>query len=223
MKHYAIDEWADFTRGLLTPQQNSEMQNHAQSGCQNCRELLKFTAKLAGACARLVTHPVPESTVRLARAIFPARVSDRPKRGNRVPVELLFDSFLVPSPVGLRATWQLGWQGLYRAGDCSVDLRIEPELNSSRAAVIGQITNHVQPGTEMGNLAVSLRAGKQVVAETLSNRFGEFQLEYAEQPQLKLHISLQDSKSIQVPLRKFISDQPGARNRVSVRRTTEQQ
>jgi hypothetical protein len=72
----------------------------------------------------------------------------------------------------------------------------------------------------MGNLPVCLRSGKLVVAETLSNRFGEFQLEYAQQPQLRLCISLQDSKSIQVPLRKFISDEPVTRNRVSSRKRT---
>src|ERR1019366_9254626 len=104
----------------------------------------------------------------------------------------IFDSFLVPSPVGLRATWQVGWQGLYRPGDCSVDLRIEPELKSSRAAVIGQVTNPVPQGLGVGTLQVCLSAGKQVVAETLSNRFGEFQLEYDQQPRLKLSINLRD-------------------------------
>jgi hypothetical protein len=120
----------------------------------------------------------------------------------------------------LRATWQAGWQGLYRAGNCSIDLRIEPELSSSRAAVIGQITNHVLPQQEMGNLPVCLRSGKLIVAETLSNRFGEFQMEYAQQSQLRLCIHLRDSKSIQVPLRKFISDQPVAKNRASSRKRT---
>jgi hypothetical protein len=220
MKHYGIDQWADFTRGLLAGEQRAQMQSHLQGGCQKCHRLSDFATKLAAACTSLATHPVPESTVRLARAIFPVRVQDRPKRGNRLPIELIFDSFLAPSAVGLRATWQLGWQGLYRAGDCSLDLRIEPELNSSRAAVIGQIANHALPELEMGNLPVCLRSGKLVVAETLSNRFGEFQLEYAQQPQLRLCISLQNSKSIQVPLRKFISDEPVARNRVSSRKRT---
>jgi hypothetical protein len=222
MKHYTIDQWADFTRGVLAEEQRTPMQGHLDSGCQKCRQLSDFTAKLAVACTGLAMDPVPESAVRLAGAIFPVRVQDRPKRGNRVPVELIFDSFLLPSAVGLRAAWQVGWQGLYRAGDCSVDLRIEPELSSSRAAVIGQITNHVLPELEMGDLPVCLRSGKLVIAETLSNRFGEFQMEYAQQPQLRLCIGLRDSKSIQVPLRKFISDQPVAKNRVSSRkRTTE--
>src|SRR4030095_4909682 len=153
-----------------------------------CRELSDVTAKLAAPCSSLAVDAVPESTVRLARAIFPIQAKDRPKRGNRLPVELIFDSFLVPSPAGLRAAWQVGWQGLYRAGDCSVDLRIEPELKYERAAVIGQSTHHVLAEPHIGNPPGCLRAGKQVVAETVSNRFGEFQLEYDQQAQLKLYI-----------------------------------
>ena len=191
---------------------------HLQSGCQKCRQLSDFTTKLTDACASMATDAVPESTVRLALAIFPVRVPDRPKRGNPLPVELIFDSFLVPFPVGLRATWQVGWQGLYRAGDCSVDLRIEPELKAARAAVIGQITNHVQPEVVMGNLPVCLKAGKLVVAETVSNRFGEFQMEYDQQSRLKLCIHLRDSKSIQVPLKRLISDQPATQSRKSSRK-----
>jgi phage FluMu protein Com len=224
MKHYAIDQWADFTRGMLATEERMQMQAHLHGGCPKCRQVSEFTAKLTDTCTNLVAESVPESTVRLARAIFPVRVADRPKRGNRLPIELIFDSFLVPSPVGLRATWQVGWQGLYRAGDCSVDLRIEPELKSSRAAVIGQITNHVLPELEMGNLPVCLRSGKVVVAETLSNRFGEFQMEYDQQSQLKLCIDLRDAKSIQVPLKRFTSDQPVTKSRTSPRkRTSEKQ
>ena len=224
MKHYAIDEWADFTRGLVAGDNAAKMQSHLQSGCGDCRKLLDFTAKLTSTCTTLATGSVPESAVRLARAIFPVRMQDRPKRGNRLPIEMIFDSFLVPCAAGLRSTWQVGWQGLYRAGECSVDLRIEPELKSSRAAVIGQITNHVQPAVDMGNLPVCLRFGKQVVAETVSNRFGEFQMEYDQQAKLKLCIYLRDSKSIEVPLRKFTSDQPAAKSRTAaVRKLSDEQ
>jgi hypothetical protein len=213
MKHYAIDQWADFSRGLKAGAEQAEMQGHLQGGCAKCRELSEFITRLSATCSSVAAGAVPESTVRLARAIFPIQAKDRPKRGNRLPVELIFDSFLVPSPVGLRATWQVGWQGLYSAGDCSVDLRIEPELKSERAAVIGQITNHVLPELEMGNLPVCLRAGKQVVAETVSNRFGEFQMEYDQQAQLKLCIHLQDSKSFQVPLKRLNADQFARKSR----------
>jgi hypothetical protein len=223
MKHYAIDQWVDFTRGIVSGADTAQMLAHLQSGCADCRRLSDFTSKLSNTCTGLASAPVPDYAVRLARAIFPIRMQDRPKRGSRLPIEMIFDSFLVPSMAGLRSTWQVGWQGLYRAGDCSVDLRIEPELKSLRAAVIGQITSHVQPAVEMGNLPVSLRAGKVVVAETTSNRFGEFQMEYDQQTQLKLCIYLRDSKSIQVPLRKFTSDQPATKSRTTARKRSEAQ
>jgi hypothetical protein len=220
MKHYAIDQWADFSRGILVGEDSTAMQGHLNGGCTRCRQLWEFTSKLNETCARLGTTEVPESTVRLARAIFPVSAPERPTRGSRLPVELIFDSFLTPAPVGLRASWQAGWQGLYRSGDCSVDLRIEPELKSSRAALIGQITNHVAPETRMENVPVALKAGRAVVAETISNRFGEFQLEYDQQARLKLCIELRDSESIQVPLRRLTSETTAGQLRGSPRKRT---
>ncbi|HJZ98783.1 MAG TPA: hypothetical protein VKE70_19880 [Candidatus Solibacter sp.] len=209
MSHFAIDQWVDFTRGITADEERARMSTHLE-GCEECGRLAEFTDKLGRVYSSSAAVEVPEYALRLARAIFPVRASSRPKRGNRIPIELIFDSFLAPAPVGLRATWQTGWQGLYRAGDCSVDLRIEPELQSSRAAVIGQITNHLVPDVDMSNLPVSLRLGNQLVAETVSNRFGEFQMEYEERAQLKLCIHLADSKIIQVPLKKITAEQTGA-------------
>jgi len=219
MKHYAIDQWTDYTRGIQADNVRQEMQAHLSDGCSKCRETWEFTSKLTNTCKSLIRGPVPENVLRLARAIFPVRAQNRSKRGSRLPVELIFDSFLTPSPEGLRSTWQVGWQGLYRAGDCSVDIRIEPELRSPRAAVIGQITNHVAPESLMSDLPVSLRAGKVVVAETVSNRFGEFQMEYEQQAKLRLCIGLRDAKIIQVPLEKLTLEQTTAGSRVSHRKS----
>jgi hypothetical protein len=220
MKHYAIDEWADFSRGIVPAGERMQMEAHLGSGCATCRGLSEFSSKLTSTCGAMSGVQVPESVFRLARAIFPVRMLDRPRRGNRLPIEAIFDSFLVPAPAGLRATWQVGWQGLYRAGDCSVDLRIEPELKSSRAAVIGQIANHHLPEVQMDNLPVCLRAGKLIVAETRSNRFGEFQLEYEQRAKLKLCISLRDAKSIEVPLKKFTAEPPETQQRAAARKRT---
>jgi hypothetical protein len=43
-------------------------------------------------------------------------------------------------------------------------------------------------------------------------------MEYDQQSQLKLCIHLADSKSIRIPLKKFISDQPAAKRRTSPRK-----
>ena len=120
---------------------------------------------------------------------------------------------LAPSPAGLRASWQVGWQALYRAGDCSLDVRIEPDLRSSRAALIGQVSNHAAPDRQMSNIPVCLKAGNQIVAETRSNRFGEFQIEYDQQSRLQLHIYLEDgSRCIVAPLRKIAAEKSGTQD-----------
>jgi hypothetical protein len=212
-----MEQWVDFSRNLVGEEERNQMQEHLAGGCEGCGQLAELTQRLVNCCANIVTGQVPEATVRLARAIFPVRTPDRPKRGSRIPIELIFDSFLAPVPSGLRSTWQVGWQGLYRAGECSLDLRIEPELQSSRAAVIGQVTNHVCPSRAMDDLAVSLRAGDRIVAETVSNRFGEFQLEYEQKSPVQLVIRLQDSNLIQVRLKKLRFDHPATKSGVSTK------
>jgi len=152
----------------------------------------------------------PEGVTRLVKAICPARPQRVPRSVVRIPVELIFDSFLAPCPVGLRASWQVGWQALYRAGDCSLDVRIEPDLTSSRAALIGQISNHTSPDVRMDDVPVCLKSGNRVIAETTSNLFGEFQLEYDQQKRLELCIQLEGgSKRIVAPLRKIATEGAG--------------
>jgi hypothetical protein len=218
MRHYTLAQWVDFSRGVIATTDIGRMTDHLAAGCDRCRRDADFLEEVGVVCNRLDTQRVPDSVTRLAKAIFPVRLPSRPTRGTRLPIELIYDSFLVPAPAGLRATWQVGWQGLYHAGDCSVDLRIEPELKSTRASVIGQITNHVVPEVEMSNLPVILRAGKQIVAETLSNRFGEFQMEYELQSRLKLCITLEDRGThIQVPLKSLTSERPAGSSRIRPR------
>jgi len=213
-----MERWVDFSRNLTAGDERQRMLEHLAAGCEECSRLSELTDRLISTCGSISVCEVPEKAVRLARAIFPVHHENRPKRGSRLPVELLFDSFLAPVPVGLRATWQVGWQGLYRSGECSLDVRIEPDLKSSKATVIGQVASHVAPTEEMGNLQVSLRSGRRVVAETVSNRFGEFQMEYEQEPQLKLVVQLQDAHTIQVPLRKLSSDKPAAKSRASLKK-----
>jgi hypothetical protein len=214
MKHYDIIRWVDFARGVVTNEQEVRMREHLATGCVQCGQIVDFCSLLADTCRNTGPAEVPDWALRRAIAIFPVRSSRNVKRSHPIPVELIYDSFLSPAPVGLRSSWQVGWQGLYHAGECSLDLRIEPELKSSRAAVIGQITNRALPPIEVANIAVCLKLGKQVVVETVSNRFGEFQMEYEQQGRLQLCVYLEGgAKRIQVPLRKLAADHPLGGNR----------
>ena len=210
MKHFGILQWADLARGVAPLQESAAMREHLESGCAECRDAFEFCGALAGISKRMAVQQAPDWVARLVKAICPARPKRAPGSVVRIPVELIFDSFLAPCPVGLRSSWQVGWQALYRAGDCSLDVRIEPDLRSSRAALIGQISNHVTPDLRMGDVPVCLKAGNRVVAETTSNQFGEFQLEYDQQKRLQLCIQLDGGlKRIVAPLRKIASEGAG--------------
>ena len=223
MKHYGIIHWVDFARHVVTGEEELRMTEHLSAGCAECRQLLDFCNTVYETSRSAAPAPVPDWVVRRAKALSPVRTSARARRFSLVPVELIYDSFLAPAPAGLRSSWQVGWQGLYHTADCSLDLRIEPELKSSRAAVIGQITNRTAPHLEMNNIPVCLKLGKQVIAETVSNRFGEFQMEYEQQGRLHLCVYLDGgSKCIQVPLRKLAADYPVGGDRFAVKRNNKQ-
>jgi hypothetical protein len=216
MKHFGIIQWVDFTRGVTPEAEGIRMQEHLTAGCSECQGIADFCTKLAGVCRTMAPSRVPDAVVQQARSIFQARLIQRPQVQYRVPVELIFDSFLVPAPAGLRASWQIGWQALYRAGECSLDLRVEPELHTCRAALIGQVSNHDLPDREMLDIPVILKSGKVVVAQTRSNRFGEFQMDYEQQKRLQLYIYLDGgTKVIQVALKKLGTDRPGGGDRIS--------
>ena len=209
MKHFGIIQWVDFTRGVLPEADGMRMQEHLSSGCPECAGIAEFCNKLAGVCETLAPGRVPDAVVQQARSIFQAKLIQLPKRQLRIPVELIFDSFLVPAPAGLRSSWQIGWQALYRAGECSLDLRVEPELHTCRASIIGQVSNHDLPETEMTGVPVYLKSGKVVVAQTRANRFGEFQMEYEQQKRLQLYVYLENgAKCIQVPLKRLVAEKP---------------
>jgi hypothetical protein len=215
MNHYGICQWVDFVRGLTPDAEAIGMRRHLAEGCSNCGDLARFCDDLNQICSGMA-RPIPAWLTRKVKS-FVAPVTPPRRRLVLIPVELIYDSFLEPAPAGLRATWQLGWQGLYRAGNCSLDLRVEPELSTSRAAVIGQISNYVLPAESMQDVPVVLRSGKLIVAETRSNRFGEFQMEYRQDRKLQLCVYLEDgTQCIQVPLKRISSERDAVNGRLGL-------
>ena len=57
----------------------------------------------------------------------------------------MFDSFREPAMAGVRSGRQLARQTLYEAGDYTIDLRFEPDLDPAQVVMVGQIANRVVP------------------------------------------------------------------------------
>jgi hypothetical protein len=113
---------------------------------------------------------------------------------------LLFDSFRVPAIAGVRATAINARQMLYGIGSYRVDLRMEPQMDSDKVSLVGQVLNAADPVKAGAQVTVTLLRGSKVLAESQTNTLGEFQLECSLEGQLYLRLSLPRAREVRIPL-----------------------
>ncbi len=200
MSHYVAERWVDFVRNLLPEAERVQMQAHIDSGCERCRRELDLLRQVVNFSAVESTYRAPEELARMARAIYrpmsaPAGVL------RRLMGSLIFDGFGEPAMAGVRHAVPSGQQLAFNAGDYCVDVRVQGEINSSQVAMAGQIVNRKAPEDRLAGLPVALVSGRKIIAETLSNEFGEFSLEYTAVRKLRLQIEVSnEGVRIDLPL-----------------------
>jgi CheY-like chemotaxis protein len=119
---------------------------------------------------------------------------------------LVFDSFLQPSPTGVRSSHPTVRRLLYESDSLVADLSLEGQRDSQRIMLVGQVVDAAKPEPHMSSIPVVLQglAGLMGIART--NEWGEFNFEFNFEPGVSLEIgsrenywvsvSLPDSKSI---------------------------
>jgi hypothetical protein len=177
MEHYSMEKWIDFARGVVGPQDKAAMESHLKSGCKQCSRTLDLWKHVYEAARFGQASEPPDSAVRSVKANFALYGPRREKRGAKAIAKLLFDSTLGPLPVGVRSTASPARQLLFGIGTYRIDLRMEPQIDSQKVAVIGQVLHSADPLNGLGALPVSIVKGRKVVAETITSQFGEFNLE----------------------------------------------
>ena len=174
--HFSHEDWVDFVRGVLTPDQRRDIERHLDDGCQDCavqRDTWQTVTELAqvdhlfeppAAALRgaLVHYSIKRPVGRMARAFEVVRV--------------VFDSALVPMPAGVRSATSARRKVLYAVGDLLVDVQIESR-HATRTTVVGQVTAPKGLEDHAEGVPVVVLRQMKVVAEGTTNRLGEFQLE----------------------------------------------
>jgi hypothetical protein len=173
----------------------------------NSSWLFRFTES----AAREVT--VPDFVVNAAKSILAAKareMKDLPHFAlRRLRAVLQFDSMFDLQPAGARSL-PLGCSSrvlLFRAGEYSVNLRLEAEPEHLNWTLVGQLSNDDNPSDEMSNLPVLAMTGKKVVGKTFSNGFGEFIL--PDLPRQRLHLCVPlaaEGQQIDLALNRFLRD-----------------
>ncbi len=208
MSHYLAERWVDFVRGLLSEEERAAMKRHLDEGCESCRREVNVLQVMRNFAREEAWAEPPADAVRMAQAIYvpPPR---RERALRRLLGRLVFDNFAQPAMAGVRQSGASGQQMGFEAGPYYIDLRLEGEPESSRVALAGQIVSREEPGAPLGGLNVVLLAGRKVVAETVSNEFGEFSLEFSAAKNHRLRITLpQEGVQVNVPLAAHSEENP---------------
>jgi hypothetical protein len=207
MRHFTLDDWTDFARNIVERGKGTAMKGHLEAGCTSCAAVVSLWQRVYMMAGRELAYEPPEGAVRRSKATFSLHMAskNRPKRGVRA--KLLFDSFLQPQLAGVRSSEIAARQLLYGAGDYHIDIRIEPQEDSDKVALVGQVLNAADVENYIDQAPVILFQAGRVRAESLTNCLGEFRLECDLESGLQLRIRLPQGTELRVPLVELTLDE----------------
>lgn len=200
MRHYSQEEWADLARGVVSPEKKMAMQSHLDAGCGSCTSILNLWRRVRGIAQREAAFAPPDRAVRMVKGMFALHRPRKRRSKGAVSATLLFDSFSQPKLAGVRSGETAIRQLLYGVEEFHVDLRIEPNEDPVKVAVVGQVLNISDPDEKLGQIPVALFRRATLRAEAITNRFGEFRLDCLLESGLYLRVSVPDGPELRIPV-----------------------
>ena len=197
--HWSLGEVIDLARGLASADQKADLERHLEGGCQKCLQLRVFWDRLFRIAKREADFEPPSGAVRSAKALFSALPQTGPTTGIRKVARLIYDSCREPLPAGIRTIARGARQVMYKAGTFVVDLRLESQPDNNRVCLVGQILRQADPLKSVEDVPVLLVQENSNVAETTTNSFGEFQLEFEPNKKNRLSLVLNENRAIVIP------------------------
>ncbi|HXF06443.1 MAG TPA: hypothetical protein VNM72_13655 [Blastocatellia bacterium] len=176
-----------------------EIRRHLEAGCESCRHRLTQIRKLLSAVWDPCLIDPPIWLRRQAQALYRHHRQLQPSAEERATLAVLVvDSFAEGRLLGLRGTWPMSRQFLYRAGDYDVDLSVDYIEAKDAVDIIGQsmpITNDLR---SVAHATVELVKASTLAHITQANVFGEFILDGVQEGVYDLRIRLKD-QAIYIP------------------------
>ena len=200
MRHYSIEKWIDFARNAIGEDEKLAMQSHLETGCRACSKEFSMWQRLQQLARRESSYAPSNGAVRTVNATFVNRSAGRLRQAKAEVASLLFDSFRSPLLAGVRSAGSASQQLLYGVGDYRIDVRIEPQMDSEKVVLIGQVLNSADPDERLSAAPVTLLKGRKILAESVTSEFGEFQIECELQGSLRLVVLLHGRGEVSLPL-----------------------
>ena len=124
---------------------------------------------------------------------------------------LVYDSLREPLPAGLRADAHAARHAVFETADLFIDLRVEREHDRPSMRLVGQLTHRADANRMMTVSPVLLLDRTAVVGHAVSNRFGEFQMDYPPGRDLRLCIAFAPDHRVEVSLNQLAGGPPGTK------------
>jgi hypothetical protein len=208
MRHYSLEKWVDFVRGVIGEDEKVEMQSHLKTGCKACSKEMGIWQRLQQVARREPSYTPTAGAVRIVNSAFAKRPEGRLQPTKSEVASLLFDSFRSPQLAGVRSVATASQQLLYGAGDYRIDVRIEPQMDSEKVILVGQVLNSADPDELLSALPVSLLKGRRMLAESVTSQFGEFQIECGLEESFRLAVLLPGGREVSLQLVEPVGDRP---------------
>ena len=198
MNHFAIEDWADFARGLASADRKGAMQMHLDNGCGKCAGVVSLWQEILDLAAGESSYQPPESAVRTIKVSYVLEGLRKTfPRGAQI-AKLVFDSFRQPLPEGIRNLGPRARQLLYRAGKFAIDLRLDS--GPDRASLVGQVLDSTRPDQGVADVPVTLFKSRTRVLKTVTNRLGEFHFEFEDPNGLRVWIGVDQERPVFINL-----------------------
>jgi hypothetical protein len=200
MTHFSSQNWIDFVRDVAAPKDAAAIKEHLATGCDSCSKEKTVWSKVAAFAKTEASYEPPQDVVNMAKALVQSPKAERKLRLREI-AQLVYDSFAAPELVGVRSAAGVGSrQLLYRAGEVMIDVRFEENEGSERFALTGQVFRDADSKVGMTRVPISLISGKDELARTSTNQFGEFYLEHESAKDLHVSLEISMEKDVFIPL-----------------------
>lgn len=199
--HFDDKAWLELARKVVTPERAAQMQAHLDAGCEPCRTQYAIWRLVVETAECEAEYEPPESAVRAVQNAF--------SLSRKLPLlsqlaeaaRLVFDSFREPLPAGVRGAASLEARHiLHESGDIVIDIRLENESHGV-TSMAGQILQKNAPvEITAGAGVVLVQGGDNLIAHTIANRMGEFQLEFEHNADVTVFLEVPGGRIFSVAL-----------------------
>jgi hypothetical protein len=200
MRHFSLEQWADFANENVSANERAFMERHLEMGCSRCTHVFAEWQSLKRFAVQESQNDAPRDVVAFVKAAFKTLNPGRAPGIVEMLAQLVFDSFQRPALAGVRSGSPDSRCLLYRAGPVLIDLNLNLAHSSGHITLQGQVMDSETEAKGIQEIPVLLQSGQETVARTQTNEFGEFQLECDARKSLQISVGVNPQKNVLIVL-----------------------